>query len=360
MAVYKDKKRGTYFFVIRVKKKDGTYKQIKRRGFKNSREAKLAEAEALLDYNNDLEENPSFEAVAKEYLEWYQKRRKASSYAKIEGIVRIHLIPFFKSKKIQDIKNRDVSQFHDSIIGTRKLATLQIIHVVLSAIFNYAIRMEYTNKNPARAIGNFEGKPEKHITFWTLDEFREFMKYVDDFTYYVMFMVLYYSGIRKGEMLALTWGDIDFKNNVINVDKNNYNGKVTSTKTGITRQVKMPKFVMHLLARLKSQQDPKMIYVVFGEFKKPLSTTTIDRKFHEYIKKSGVKRIRVHDFRHSHASYLINKGVIISVISKRLGHTDISTTLNTYSHLYPSTEQNAVDDMELDFKPADILRLKSQ
>jgi integrase len=360
VAIYKDKKRGTYYFQTRVKKADGGYRQIKRRGFKSSQEARRAEAEAIIEFEDETSANPYFEHVAKEYLEWYKKRRKASSYAKIEGIVRIHLIPFFGNKRIQNIRNRDVSKFHDSIIDSRKLATLQIIHVVLSAIFNYAIKMEYTQKNPARAIGNFEGKPEKRINFWTLDVFKAFMKHVDDFTYYVMFMVLYYSGMRKGEMLALTWGDIDFDNNIINIDKNNYNGKVTTTKTGVTRQIKMPKFVMHLLSRLKDNQNPKMTYVVFGEYKKPLSTTTIDRVFHKYIKQSGVKRIRIHDFRHSHASYLINKGVIISVISKRLGHTDISTTLNTYSHLYPSTEQNAVDDMESDFKRADILRIKSK
>ncbi|WP_427108637.1 tyrosine-type recombinase/integrase [Lysinibacillus xylanilyticus] len=88
----------------------------------------------------------------------------------------------------------------------------------------------------------------------------------------------------------------------------------------------MPKSVMNLLNAIKLERNPKLNYVVFGDIKESISTTTLNRRFEKYVNTAGVKKIRIHDFRHSHASYLINKGTIISVIAARLGHSDVATT----------------------------------
>lgn len=361
MSVYKDKERNTYYFVTRV-----NGKQIKRRGFKTKKEALLAEAQ--IEDEGLVEDVETFEFIANEYLEWYKKRRKESSYYKIESIVRVHLITYFGSKELQSIRQRDIIKFQDGLIESGAAAShIKKIHTTLSAIFKFAIKNEYTKENPAQIVGNVDLKEEKHVNYWTLDEFKAFIKHVDDDLYYALFMVLYYSGMRKGELLALTWADIDFDNHTINVDKTDYNRKITTTKTAASRRkILMPKFVMDLLAKLKLaqsvyyQQEPKMTYVVFGEFHESISTTTLDRRFEKYVKEAEVKKIRLHDFRHSHASYLINKGAIVSMIAARLGHSDVATTLNTYSHLYPTTEQDAVLNMESDFKQAQILQFKAK
>lgn len=359
MSIYKDKERGTYYFIVRV-----NGKQIKRRGFKSSGQARKAEAQAILEADEIDLDNPTFEFVAKEYLSWYEKRRKESSYNRIKGIVDNHLLPVFGKKKIGSIRNRDITKFHDTLIDDNSsVATNKLIHVVLSAVFNFAIKNEYAIKNPARAVGNFEGETKKHISYWTLDEFKTFINSVDEFIYYTLFMTLYYSGMRKGEALALTWGDIDFENNLINVDKTKSKEKKTgTTKNEVVRKIQMPQFVMRSLSQLKAQHEiePKMTYVVFGEFKESIPETTLTRNFNKYIKKADVKKIRMHDLRHSHASYLINKNTVISVISHRLGHKNVSTTLDTYSHLYPTTEKEAVLDMENDFKQAEVIELKSK
>ncbi|MEC0282293.1 tyrosine-type recombinase/integrase [Terribacillus saccharophilus] len=353
MAVYKDSERGTYYFITRI-----NGKQVKRRGFKTKSEAKRAEAKAFLDFEEMNDENPSFENIAKEYLNWYEKRRKLSSYTKISSIVNIHLIPYFGNKKLNAIRPRHVTIYQDSIIDKFAPSHVKKIHTVLSAIFNYAIKQEYTKDNPARTVGNVELEEDKHINFWILDEFKTFVKHVDNFMYYTLFMILYYSGMRKGELLALTWADIDFDNNLISVNKTAYNRVITKPKTRSSiRQIKMPKHVMRLLSQLKADNNPKMTYVVFGEFHDHISTTTLDRKYEHWVKVSQVKKIRLHDFRHSHASYLINNGTIASVIAMRLGHSNVATTLNVYSHLYPSTEEEAVLKMEDDFKPAEIIQL---
>lgn len=371
MSVYKDKDRGTYYFVVRVETADKKYKQIKRRGFKTSKEAKLAEAEFLVDWDKQLEDEEGFkrdkgsiffQTVATDYLEWYKPRRKSSSYKKISSIVNIQLIPWFGSRKMKEITNRDIVTFQNYLLNKYSVAHTKRIHAVLSALFNFGIKMDYTDKNPAGEVGNVDLKENKRIEYWTLEEFKQFLSVIDNEFYHTLFMTLYYSGMRKGELLALTWNDIDFENNTINIDKTLYYYEVTEPKTtGSIRKITMPKHTIQKLKQLKeSLEYYKPDYVVFGEFYDAISTTTLDRFFHKHIEKAGVKRIRIHDFRHSHASYLINKNAIPAVVANRLGHSNPSTTLDIYSHLYPSTEKEIVHLMEDDFKLADIVEFKAK
>ncbi len=365
MSVHKDKKRGTYFFSVRVEDSDGSQRQVKRRGFESAKEARLAEAEFMVDWeNNNVAKGKTytFEKVANEYLEWYEPRRKHSSFMKINSVVTIQLIPYFGSKKIDDITNRDIMNFQTHLIKKYSVAHAKRIHAVLSAVFNYAKKADYTMKNPASEVGNIDLPENKRIDYWTLEEFKQFLSVVENELHYAMFLTFYYSGMRKGELLALTWNDLDFENQTININKTNYYRQITEPKTlRSTRVITMPKFVMSKLQQVKSSTKYyKPDYVIFGEFYDSMPTTTLDFHFRNYIKKSGVKRIRIHDFRHSHASYLINRNAIPSVVAKRLGHSNPATTLNIYSHLYPSTEKEIVNLMEDDFKTADILNFKAK
>lgn len=376
MPVYKDEKRGTWYFITRVKNIDGTTKQIKRRGFKSEHEALLAEAKVIDEAEQGLldAENPTFTFIADEYLRWYKRRRKASSYTKIESIVRVNLKPMFGKKRIRNIMNRDVRRFQDDLIDADySVHHIKKVHQTLSAVFNFAIKEQYIDHNPARAVGNIEDEPAVHVNYWTLEEFKSFMSIIDDYEHRTLFMLLYYSGMRKGELCALTWNDIDYDNNTINIDKTAYNTKVTTPKTPSSiRKLEMPKYVMAMLKQMKNMKEPeqKTGYYIFGKFYNHLPAATLDRWYHNYlddwVKKEKFsdeieeqKRIRMHDFRHSHASYLINKGAIPAVVAKRLGHKDVATTLNTYSHLYPSTEKEIISQMEDDFKIADVIQLKT-
>lgn len=368
MPVYKDEERGTYYFVTRIPTKNGS-KQIKRRGFESRAKARKAEARAILEAEEGLfnEDNPTFEYVADQYLEWYKRRRKSSSYTKIESLIRVNLKPTFGKKRINNIRNRDIRRFQDDLIDANYSAHhIKKVHQTLSAVFNFAIKEEYANNNPAREVGNVDLEEERHINYWTLEEFKQFISVVDDYLYKTLFMTLYYSGMRKGELSALTWKDINFDNNTINIDKTAYNTNVTTPKTKSSiRVLSMPKYVMGMLQRLKMTKEPrqKTGYFVFGNFYDHIPATSLDRNYHHYLdiakKKFKLKKIRIHDFRHSHASYLINRGAIPAVVAKRLGHKDVATTLNIYSHLYPSTEKEIIDQMENDFKLADVIQLKT-
>ena len=184
------------------------------------------------------------------------------------------------------------------------------------------------------------------LDFWTLEEYQKFIDTIEpESMYFVLFEVLFWTGARIGEILALTVEDIDVNTNQMHIDKTYYRteGKdvVTTPKTEQSvRTVELPEF---LTAEIKNYIDrcygmpvDARIFPVVGE--------AVQHKLKRHTEKAGVKKIRVHDFRHSHVAYLINQGVEPLIIKERLGHKDIRITLNTYGHLYPS-KQRAIADM---------------
>lgn len=359
MAIYKDKKRGTWYISVYVELKNGDRKRIMRRGFKTQSEARKAEAEIIFNASMQSPDNPLFNDVVDDYIAWYEKRRKPSSIHRLKKESRLYIKPFFGNKFIQDIKRRDIMKFHDFLLDKLSVTTSKNVHGYLSAIFNYAIKMEYVNNNVAREVGNVDANENKEFEYWTLEEFKEFLKVVDNFKYQTLFMCLFYSGARIGELLALKWIDVDFNNNLIDINKTTtHKQTINSPKTNSSvRKIKMPNHTINLLRQLKLSIKPKSDYFIFGEFYDPLSRNAVQDYYNRMFERTKIKRIRIHDFRHSHASYLINKGYDIQIVSKRLGHAKVSTTYDTYSHLYPNKEDEAIADMEDDFKPADIIKI---
>ncbi|MBW3492744.1 site-specific integrase [Bacillus sp. FDAARGOS_1420] len=351
MVVYKDKERGTYFFVVRVRQFDGTQKQVKRRGFKTKKEAREAEAKMLVE--KETNSNLTFAQVADSYFDWYCQRRKPSSINVIKNIIYNHLLGEFGKMKIDQITAKHVMHYQNKIIHTYSADSLKKIHTVLSSIFNFSTKFHGLTRNPARIAGNFELESNKRMNFWEFNEFQCFIKVVDDPLYRAFFSTLYYSGARKGELLALTWEDVDFNTKSIKIDKTEYKRQITKPKTkAANRNILLPSLVMGLLKDLKEHATLKAAvksdYVVFGEFYNSIATTTLDSKYNKYVTTAGTKRILLHEFRHSHASYLINKGVSPLVVAQRLGHSNISTTLNIYSHLYPSKQAEVITFIEED------------
>jgi len=351
VVVYKDKERGTYFFVVRVRQFDGTQKQVKRRGFKTKKDAREAEAKMLVE--KETNSSLTFEHLADSYFNWYTQRRKQSSINTIKNAIYNHLIKEFGKMKIDCITARHVMDYQNKMINEYSAEYLKKFHTTLSAIFNFGIKFHGLTSNPARIAGNFQKESKKRINFWEFEEFKQFISTVDELMYKAFFSTLYYSGARKGELLALTWEDINFEEKTIDINKTEYNRQVTVPKTKASNRIIMlPSFVMNLLEGIKKDAaltaPVKNDYVVFGEFYDSLATTSLHKKFKNYLKIAMVKEIVMHEFRHSHASYLINKGVSPLVVAQRLGHSDVATTLNTYSHLYPSKQAEVVAFMEKD------------
>lgn len=287
-----------------------------------------------------------------EYEEYLKVKSKYQTYSKIIERVNNHILPFFKDMKINDISHRDIIAWMNNINKKEySYNYCSALHTALSSIFEYGVKYYNLKNNMAKKVGNFaKNKNQREIQFWTFEEYKKFINVVDNEKYRVFFETLYSTGIRQGEARALTWNDL--KENYIEINKTisraRFNGDfvINSPKTKSSMRIvyiddKLKKSLLHLLKTEKKKKDFNINWYIFGG-EKPLSVTTIDRRKNKYCDMSNVKKIRIHDFRHSHATLLLSRGVPITAISKRLGHSNTEMTLNTYSHLYKEDELKAV------------------
>ena len=232
-------------------------------------------------------------------------------------------------------------------------------------LLNYAVKMEYIPRNPLLKVGNFKApfETKKEMQYYTADEFKKFIQkakeeaiqsenngYMNKWHYYVFFNIAFYTGLRKGEIHALQWTDI--KDGYLSVTKSiaqklKGGDRITPPKNRSSiRTIQMPEPLTQILnehyERCKSIIGFNDGYYITGG-ERPLRDTSIQNELKKYAKLANVKVIRVHDFRHSHASLLANEGINIQEIARRLGHSKINITWETYSHLYPREEERAIN-----------------
>lgn len=196
---------------------------------------------------------------------------------------------------------------------------------------------------------------DKEYEVWDYEEFSSFISCVEDKEYKVLFVILFLTGLRLGEALALTWRDLTDRKLSITKSMSKvcefdvFEVKETKNFASI-RDVSLNEALFRFLLEHKARQSclegfSDYWYVAGGS--KPLSRTNITRQKDKAVKKSGVKRITVHQFRHSHATYLINDGVNVVAVSRRLGHSDVSMTLKVYTHLFQKIDIELVENLEL-------------
>ena len=224
---------------------------------------------------------------------------------------------------------------------------LKSIHNQLSALFNYACKYYGLPENPAKVCGSMGRSKADKMDFWTLDEFKRFEAAISDkIISKTIFNLLYWSGMRSGELMALTLGDFDFEAQAVEINKNyarlDREDLILEPKTPKSnRRVSLPTHVCELVKdyanRLVDYEDGERLFEVTKGF--------LYHEMERGCKKSGVKRIRVHDVRHSHASLLIEMEISVLYISERLGHEDIQTTLEIYAHLYPNKNEQIMDKL---------------
>lgn len=351
MAIYKDNKRKTWFFRVYVSENDGTRKQKTRSGFKTKSDAKLAENDFVLNYNKNYS-NVLFIELYNVYITYKEQDLKYQSFRSIKNRFDNHILPFFQNYKICNIKAKDYIEWKEYILKKNySYKYNSSLHICMVNILNFACSFYNLNENIASKVGNFSKKNYyPKVDFWTYDEFLKFISCVDDIIYYSLFSILYFTGMRIGECLALNWTDIsddyiDINKTLIRGDTNFPSFNPPKTK-GSLRHIKIDNHTRCILNNLKLYYMKVFGFnenwFVFGGIK-PLATTTIDNKKDYYCNKANIKHIRIHDFRHSHATLLLSNGLPITVISRRLGHSDITTTLNIYSHFVPQDEDKAIN-----------------
>ena len=295
-----------------------------------------------------------FLEVYQQYLKYVELNLKEQSINNIKEKFRNHILPYFENYNIYEIKELDILNFQ-IYINEKNLSfnMKRNIHFMLSSFFNYCITFHDLKKNYCSIVGCFKKKnyKPKEMTFYTLEEFNKFIEYVNEDIYKNFFNFMFFTGARPGETMALKFSDLN--DNYININKtiDSHGSRNIGTPKNYSsyRKILIDNILKKDLLKLKKYyenkyEDINYDYFIFGG-KKPLSPTSINRRKEKACNLAKVKKIRLHDFRHSHATLLLNNGIVISEISKRLGHSNITTTLNIYIHNSLENEKRVLETL---------------
>ena len=239
---------------------------------------------------------------------------------------------------------RELKDWHGKPLSATYLKT---VHNQLSAIFNHAIRYYGLQVNPAQRAGNMGKEERKEMLFWTREEYTKFSDAMMDkpMSFYA-FEMLYWCGIREGELLALTPSDFDFQKRTVSITKSyqRIHGQdlITTPKTPKSvRVVQMPQFlcdeIQDYLKQLYGVESNDRIF--------PITKSYLHREMDRGCKQTGVKRIRIHDLRHSHISLLIDMGFTALAIADRVGHESVDITYR-YAHLFPNRQTEMANQLD--------------
>lgn len=351
MAVYKDSKTNTWRAVYRYTDWTGKKKQTQKRGFATKKEAQAWEREQLSKAKSDLD--MTLESFVCIYIEDMKSRLRENTWLTKEHIIRTKILPYFKNRKMCDIQPKDIMAWQNKMMNMEHNGNkyspvyLKTVHNQISALFNHAVKFYGLASNPAAKVGNMGKEKNKEMLIWTQEEYKKFSEAIMDkpISFYA-FEVLYWCGLRIGELLALTPEDFDLKNRTLRINKSyqriGRRDVVTEPKTKKSiRTIKISKFICEEI-----EEYLKMLYGI-----KPndrmfnISKSYLHREMSRGAKAAGVKRIKIHELRHSHISHLIDLGFSAVAIADRVGHESIEITYR-YAHLFPSKQNDMANKLE--------------
>lgn len=347
MPAYKDEKQGTWYCQFYYQDWQGVRRKKKKRGFKTKKQAQ--EWESSFKLSADASMDMALEAFVEVYFEDKKGELKERSIINKRSMIEYHVIPYFKNKTMSSITPMDLIQWQNAIRSKGYAQTYQrMIQNQVTALFTHAMNIYDLANNPCKKVKKMGKSDADRLEFWTKDEYDQFISTITPKSrYYVLFEILFWTGCREGELLAFNKSDIDFQNNRLHITKTYYRSAskdiISKPKTEQSvRVIEIPEFlkveIQEYIDTLDELSDGERIF--------PMVAESVRDKLKRQIGKANVKKIRVHDFRHSHVAYLINQGVQPLIIKERLGHTDIKITLNTYGHLYPNQQRQVADMLD--------------
>lgn len=374
------KKDGSTAYMFRaylgIDPQTGKAKRTTRRGFTNEKNArnelKRIEYEATQGLNTVQVCNKTFEEVYHEWYKSYINTVRESTWNRTEGMFNNHILPALGKYRIRTITT---AQCQTSLNKWFKLTSRNYKRWFnyVQSIFEYAIRQQYITDNPTKRVI----MPKKNATagkrapnFWDKSQLKTFFSYIDpskELERYTLFRLLAFTGIRRGECLALTWDDIDTKNSTLNVNKTLTQGakgkqiiQATKTKKG-TRIISLDSTTLFYLKKWQLEQKRKLFMLgfnanesdqlLFATTKNTFKSLNTPKKWLDLITNRmkddniALPHISIHGFRHSHASALFSAGATIKEVQERLGHEDAQTTLNIYTHVTKKQDKEAVNKL---------------
>lgn len=340
MKAEKDPKTGKWLIQYRYTDWQGKRRKSTKRGFATKREAEEWLRNFLMTKSLD------FNMKFKDFVELYYKdmgtRLREHTMRTKRYIIDLKITPYFGEKSINEIKATDIRQWQNELISKGYSPTyLKTINNQLCAIFNYAVRYYDLTSNPCSKAGSIGKSKADEMNFWTKQEFMKFIdELMDKRTSYLAFMILYWTGMRIGELLALTPGDIDLEKHTISITKSyqRLSGKdvITEPKTPKSKRViHIPEFliadIQDYISSIYGIEDTDRLL--------PITKYFLEHEMQRGLKASGVKRIRIHDLRHSHASLLVTPSMSLP------NHIDVTTSLHKKD--YPITQRSQGSNVDV-------------
>ena len=353
-------------------------------GFTTARDAEKAKRQALSDSENGrirISESPSFETYAQNWLS--TRKIVNSTRMGYEKILRVHLLPEFGKKKLNEITATSISAFYRKLEkdGSKSRYTpgeplsansINKIHVVLGSIFKLAVEENLLIQNPARHNRGLVNAPtgadirdqQEELITWTKDEMAAFLEWnsnVHQDDLFSLWRLYCWSGMRRGEAVALKWKDINFDNDVVSIRRSSDSGLrksvKNSTKTRKNRTVSLDPETMTALQAHKESRARLGNHLTHGEafvFGNLDGTVRnpgdVGARFSRVVLAAqeaiqGLQDMTIKGLRHTHATLLLEAGVPAKVVQERLGHSNIQTTMNIYSHVAPNMQKDAVEQL---------------
>lgn len=354
------RKRGSkYCIVIDIGPDPETGKRRQKwfSGYKTKKEAQADMAKKITEVNEGTFIEPSKLTLKDYLLEWLKVKEMTidkSTFDYYEDIILKHILPALGKIPLNKLNVMQIQQFYRNLTNTLSNGRILLIHGVLNNALNQAVAQKIIIENPAK----FASKPKKEktpIQIWTEEEVKQFLFHSQDSRYHIGYILAITTGMRLGEVLGLRWQDIDFDNHTLTITNTvGHDNKIKQgAKTNFSqRTMPIPAETINALKdyHLFIKKEKLRLGNAYNDLDLIVCTTRggiVSRnyfrtKFYEVIKKADVPKIKFHDLRHTHASLLLKQGVHPKIVSERLGHTNVSVTLNIYSHVLPNIQEEAV------------------
>lgn len=342
MPAYYDEKTKTWFCKFYYTDYTGARKQKKKRGFPLKRDAQEWER-AFLERQQGTP-GMTFQSLYDIYMEDMSHRFRPSTIKNMESVFRERILPYFKDKPMDTITPADIRTWQNIQIDKGYSGGYLLrIHKAMVTILNYAVRYYGLLSNPCGKAGGI-GKPARSMQFWTLDQYNSFIQHIGDIRAKTALELLFYSGMRFGEMAALTLGDFDFGANTISITKTFYQNTHTIGPPKTENSVRCITMPATIIQEIRAYTEK--IYGIKPHDRIFTFTNSLLRgNIKRGAEKAGIPRIRIHDLRHSHVSLLIELGFSPHLIAERIGDT-VQMVNSTYGHLYPSRHGEVAERLD--------------